>query len=57
MITILKKISEIKMPNIFKYVRGSTCASNFNNQYRFVCHIVSYEKPRQYSRILFRIDS
>ena len=52
----LEKTNEIKMPNIFKHVRGSTCASYFNNQYWLVAHIVSYEKPRHYYHILIILD-
>ena len=53
----LEKIRDIKMPNIFKYVRGSTCASHFNDRYWFVCHIVSHEKLRQYYHILVVLDN
>lgn len=45
--------SERQMPSLFSRVRGSTCGvfDEDKKEYWFVCHLVSYEKPRHYYHI------
>ena len=45
-----------QMPEIFKLARGSTCGFEYNNEFWFVLHIVSYEKPRHYYHIFAVFD-
>lgn len=40
----LEIINEIKSPNLFKYVRGSSNAVEIDNEIWFLCHIVSPDK-------------
>lgn len=44
------------MPKIFESVRGSTCAAEYNDELWFICHIVSYEQPRQYYHMFVCLD-
>jgi hypothetical protein len=44
------------MPKIFDSVRGSTCAAEYNDELWFICHIVSYEQPRQYYHMFVILD-
>jgi tetratricopeptide (TPR) repeat protein len=46
-----------EMPNIFRYVRGSSSCSIYNNELWFVVHIVSYESPRHYYHMLVKFDT
>jgi hypothetical protein len=52
----LNLIKTIEMPNIFNFVRGSTCGANYKNEIWFVGHIVSYEQPRHYYHIFSVFD-
>ena len=52
----LKHIEEIKMPNSFKYIRGSTNGVSVGNEVWFLCHTVSYEDRRYYYHILIALD-
>jgi len=36
------------LPNIFKYMRGSTSGVNIDGELWFIVHVVSYETPRHY---------
>ena len=49
-------VQEKNMPNIFKYVRGSSSGFNFKNEIWFVSHIVSHEIPREYYHIITVFD-
>lgn len=49
------------VPNLFSYIRGSTCGYNFTNsegniEIWFINHIVSYEKPRYYYHLITVFD-
>jgi len=44
------------LPKIFKYARGSTCGFEYKNEFWFILHIVSYEKPRHYYHIIAVFD-
>lgn len=52
----LNLIETKNMPKIFKYVRGSTCGFEYNNEIWFINHIVSYESPREYYHIITVFD-
>ena len=52
----LNLVKTLEMPNIFNYVRGSTCGANYKNEIWFVGHIVSYEQPRHYYHIFSVFD-
>jgi len=47
-----------EMPNLFSYIRGSTCASidPETNEKWFICHLVSHQNPRQYYHIFSIFD-
>lgn len=49
---------EKQMPNYFSRIRGSTCGifDEEKKEYWFVCHFVSYEKPRHYYHIFVVFD-
>jgi len=47
---------EHNMPKIFRYVRGSTCGFEHNNEYWFVVHLVSYDSPRDYYHLVVVFD-
>ena len=49
---LLDIIEEKPMPQIFKYVRGSSCGFSYMNEIWFAVHIVSYETPRHYYHML-----
>jgi tetratricopeptide (TPR) repeat protein len=51
---VVKRIDD--MPKIFDSVRGSTCAAEYNDELWFICHIVSYEQPRQYYHMFVVLD-
>ena len=48
---------EQNYPIFFKHVRGSTCAYEYNNEFWFIVHMVSYENPRHYYHIISVFDS
>ncbi len=50
-------VKDIKMPELFKYVRGSTCGFNYNQENWFVVHLVSYENPRHYYHLICVFDN
>ena len=52
----LNLIETKNMSKIFKYIRGSTCGFEYNNEIWFVNHIVSYESPREYYHIISVFD-
>lgn len=52
----LDLVRKIDTPKIFKHVRGSTCASEYNDERWFVLHMVSYEQPRHYYHLLAVFD-
>jgi glycosyltransferase involved in cell wall biosynthesis len=41
-------VERIKMPRMFKYVRGSTNGVPFGDEIWFICHLVDYGCPRHY---------
>jgi tetratricopeptide (TPR) repeat protein len=47
---------EHNMPKIFRYIRGSTCGFDHNNEYWFVVHLVSYDSPRDYYHLVVVFD-
>ena len=53
---VLKHIEEIKMPNSFKHIRGSTNGVSVGDEVWFLCHIVSYEDRRYYYHIMIALD-
>ena len=46
----------IKMPNIFKNLRGSTNGVTVGNEVWFLCHSVSYEDRRYYYHMFVALD-
>jgi len=52
----LSVVDKIEMPNLFKHVRGSTNGHVYKNEIWFICHIVSYESPRNYYHIFSVFD-
>jgi glycosyltransferase involved in cell wall biosynthesis len=54
----IKPIISKKMPNLFSHIRGSTCASidPETSEKWFICHLVSYENPREYYHIFSVFD-
>ena len=52
----LEEVRSISTPKLFKHVRGSTCASLYNNEQWFVLHMVSYEEPRHYYHLIAVFD-
>jgi tetratricopeptide (TPR) repeat protein len=44
------------LPGIFRFARGSTCGFEYKNEFWFILHIVSYEKPRHYYHIIAVFD-
>ena len=53
---VLKHIEEIKMPNSFKHIRGSTNGVSVGDEVWFLCHVVSYEDRRYYYHIMIALD-
>ena len=49
-------INTINMPNLFRFVRGSTNGFAYKNEIWFICHIVSYEAPRHYYHLFVIFD-
>jgi tetratricopeptide (TPR) repeat protein len=52
----LKVIKEIKTPNYFKHVRGSSNGYQFNDEIWFLCHVVEYCQPREYYHLFAVLD-
>jgi len=52
----LKITHEIKTPNFFRYLRGSTNGQRIENEIWFICHLVSYEDRRYYYHIIVALD-
>ena len=52
----MKHIKEIKMPNSFKNIRGSTNGVSVGDEVWFICHMVSYEDRRYYYHIIVALD-
>ena len=50
------KTHEIKTPNFFKYVRGSTCGVTIGDEIWFINHVVSYEDRRYYYHTFTVLD-
>lgn len=51
------EIVEIKqMPNLFHWVRGSSCGFSYGGELWFVVHIVSHEQPRHYYHLIVVLD-
>lgn len=46
-----------KMPDIFKFIRGSTYGYKYNDQFWFIVHMVSNEKPRHYYHMFVILDN
>ena len=44
------------MTPLFKHIRGSTNGVIVCDEIWFVCHFVSYEKPRRYYHIIIKLD-
>jgi len=42
---------------MFRYIRGSSCGFNYNNEIWFITHLVSYESPRWYYNCIVVFDS
>jgi len=49
--------SRTKIPKIFEHVRGSTCGFEYNNEFWFIVHLVSYDTPRNYYHMFAVFDS
>lgn len=50
-------IREIKMPRVFKQLRGSSNGVRIGNEVWFLCHMVSYEDRRIYYHMFVAIDA
>jgi tetratricopeptide (TPR) repeat protein len=48
---------EIKTPNFFRWLRGSTNGQIVGDEIWFICHLVSYEDRRYYYHIFVALDS
>lgn len=48
---------EVKTPNFFRWLRGSTNGQIIGNEIWFICHLVSYEDRRFYYHIFVSLDS
>lgn len=53
----LELVESKPMPLVFNNLRGSSNGYNYKNQTWFVCHIVSYENPRQYYHMFVVFDN
>ena len=53
---VLYHVKTVETPKIFKHVRGSTNGFCYNNEFWFIGHIVSYERPRHYYHIFSIFD-
>lgn len=51
-----QKTHEIKTPNFFQYMRGSTPGTIIGNEIWFINHIVSYEDRRFYYHVIVVLD-
>jgi hypothetical protein len=47
---------EIKTPNYFKYLRGSSNVIKYNNEYWVLTHSVKYSNPRKYFHQIIVLD-
>ena len=47
---------QTNIPNVFKYVRGSTNGTVIDNEIWFFTHIVSYEERRVYYHMIVVLD-
>ena len=54
--TTLELVRTFPMPNLFKHVRGSTCASKYKEEQWFVLHMVSNEKLIHYYHLIAVFD-
>lgn len=57
---ILRKMDvthEVKTPNFFRYLRGSTNGQRIGDEIWFICHLVSYEDRRYYYHIFVALDA
>lgn len=50
-------VSKQPMPKMFRYIRGSSCGFNYNNEIWFITHLVSYESPRWYYNCIVVFDN
>lgn len=48
--------NERNYPLFFRHIRGSTCAFEYKNEFWFIVHMVSYEKPRHYYHFMLVFD-
>lgn len=56
---ILKKLvmeRSYDMPNFFRWVRGSTNGVRIDDEVWFICHVVSYDRPRCYYHLFVTLD-
>jgi tetratricopeptide (TPR) repeat protein len=51
-----RSIKEIKTPQYFHNVRGSSNGYLFNNEVWFLCHVVEYCQPREYYHLFVVLD-
>jgi len=56
LLEIIETISGNTLPLFFKHIRGSTCAFEYNHEFWFIVHMVSYEKPRHYYHFILVFD-
>jgi len=52
----IKTHEENKLPDFFRYIRGSTNGQIIDNELWFICHLVSYENRRFYYHIIVVLD-
>ena len=52
----IKTHEETKLPNFFRYIRGSTNGVSIDNEIWFLTHLVSYENRRHYYHIMIVLD-
>jgi len=46
-----------EMPKMFRYLRGSSCGFNYNDEIWFITHLVSHEAPRYYYHVIVVFDN
>jgi hypothetical protein len=56
LLELVETKNDVHYPLFFKHVRGSTCAYEYNNEFWFIVHIVSYENPRHYYHFIVVFD-
>jgi len=51
------EITDAKVPGFMKQVRGSSPGFQVGNEIWYVCHVVSYESPRNYYHLIVALDA